>query len=480
MLEQAVIDAQALKEAAIKNAEQEVLGKYAGEIKEAVDSLLEQEEDPFAEEDPLLGGEEGAEEHEDVVDQLTGAAVDGERLCPCPETDEPVVLDLDQLVAAAGIASGEGEEEFEEEPAPEEEELFEVNKDNLMVAISEVLTEKEDKEDDDEKQTPEERAKDIKGDGESVKSELEDTPEDEKDDVLAALRKMDEGTRLKIIDKVFEDSGEEEERHYKSNREEDERHLSALKKDMESDDDAPGEDASEEEKEHYRRNREADKKHITNLEKDKRYDDEHEPLEEANLTDEQLNDILEALTVDIENVPSGMLFHTHPTKGESEYGLNVAIAKEQDTVYGEEQEELRQAIKKLQEQSKSQKLQLNKQKKDYNNLMSVTLKATEKLEEVNFSNAKLIYTNRILKSDSLNERQKDKLVEALSKVGSVEEAKIVFDTLKENLTSKGSNAPKTLNEAVSKNSQLILKSNKEKQPAGQNQIDRLKKLAGII
>ena len=477
MLEQAVIDAQALKEAAIKNAEQEVLGKYAGEIKEAVDSLLEQEEDPFAEEDPLLGGEEGAEEHEDVVDQLTGAAVDGEKLCPCPETDEPVVLDLDQLVAAAGIASGEGENEYEELPEPEEEELFEVNKDNLMVAISEVLTEKEDKEDE---QTPEERAKDIKGKGESVKSELEDTPEDEKDDVLKALRKMDEVTRLKVIDQVFEDTGKEEERHYKANREEDERHLDNLRKDVEDDERMAKEAETEEERRHYRANADEGHRHIHNLEKDAEDDKEHEPLEEASLTDEQLNDILEALTVDIENVPSGMLFHTHPTKGESEYGLDVAIAKEQDTVYGEEQEELRQAIKKLQEQSKSQKLQLNKQKKDYNNLMSVALKATEKLEEVNFSNAKLIYTNRILESDSLNERQKEKLVEAISKVGSVEEAKIVFDTLKENLSSRKSNAPKTLNEAVNKNNQLILKSNTEEQPANKNQVDRLKKLAGII
>ena len=37
MLEQAIIDAEALREAAIKNAEQEVLEKYAGEIKEAVE-----------------------------------------------------------------------------------------------------------------------------------------------------------------------------------------------------------------------------------------------------------------------------------------------------------------------------------------------------------------------------------------------------------------------------------------------------------
>jgi hypothetical protein len=80
----------------------------------------------------------------------------------------------------------------------------------------------------------------------------------------------------------------------------------------------------------------------------------------------------------------------------------------------------------------------------------------------------------------LNERQKEKLAEAISKVGSVEEAKIVFDTLKENLSSKSQRAPKTLIEAVSKNSPLILKSNKEKQPANKNQVDRLKKLAGLI
>ena len=131
--------------------------------------------------------------------------------------------------------------------------------------------------------------------------------------------------------------------------------------------------------------------------------------------------------------------------------------------------------------NKIQSLLKSKPEKDFNNLKSIAIKATKKLEEVNFSNAKLIYTNRILKSDSLNERQKNKLVEAISKVGSVEEAKIVYDTLNENLSSKSKDAPKTLNEAVSKNSPLILKSNKnEKQTAGQNQVDRLRRLAGII
>ena len=45
MLEQAIIDAEALKEAAIKNAEAAVIEKYADNIREAVDSLLEKEDD---------------------------------------------------------------------------------------------------------------------------------------------------------------------------------------------------------------------------------------------------------------------------------------------------------------------------------------------------------------------------------------------------------------------------------------------------
>ena len=40
MLEQAIVDAAALREAALKNAEQSVIEKYAPEIKSAVESLL--------------------------------------------------------------------------------------------------------------------------------------------------------------------------------------------------------------------------------------------------------------------------------------------------------------------------------------------------------------------------------------------------------------------------------------------------------
>ena len=46
----------------------------------------------------------------------------------------------------------------------------------------------------------------------------------------------------------------------------------------------------------------------------------------------------------------------------------------------------------------------------------------EKLDESNLTNAKLLYQNRIL-NISLNERQKDKIVEAISNATTVEEAK---------------------------------------------------------
>ena len=44
MLEQAIIDAAALREAALKNAEQSLIEKYAPQIKEAVETMLESED----------------------------------------------------------------------------------------------------------------------------------------------------------------------------------------------------------------------------------------------------------------------------------------------------------------------------------------------------------------------------------------------------------------------------------------------------
>ncbi len=87
MLDQAIVDAKALKEAAIKSAESTIIEKYSQEIREAVDTMLGQEE-VLAEEDmvanipmapsdvsaePQAGGEEVIEldfaELEQMIDQ---------------------------------------------------------------------------------------------------------------------------------------------------------------------------------------------------------------------------------------------------------------------------------------------------------------------------------------------------------------------------------------------------------------------------
>ena len=143
MLEQAVIDAQALKEAAIKNAEQEVLEKYAGEIKEAVDTLLEQ-----TEEEDLMGLEaekdfEGASmidpaapEPDEFTDQIPMKALDGQDACPCPEDKEVVELDLDALMKAASDVEDE-----------EDEVMFEANTSDLENLLNEEMEDDTDAED---------------------------------------------------------------------------------------------------------------------------------------------------------------------------------------------------------------------------------------------------------------------------------------------------------------------------------------------
>ena len=121
MLDQAIVDATALKEAAIKNAEQEILEKYSQDIKEAVNALLEVEEE-FGEEE--FGEEEPALE-DDVVDDIPLAATGGEDLCPCPAADDIVTVDLMQIMKDAEEEEIEptelsGREELAEEIADEQ------------------------------------------------------------------------------------------------------------------------------------------------------------------------------------------------------------------------------------------------------------------------------------------------------------------------------------------------------------------------
>ena len=385
MLEQAVIDAQSLKEAAIKNAEREILEKYSSDVKQAVDALLEQDEM-----DPMAGMANN--EPDEMIGDINLKATEGETACPCPDEQEVVTIDLSGIVDALRDEPVEEEVDMSAmaEPAPEGEEL-----ETDLEALAEML-------DLDEKKTEKhDDAPELKG---KQKTELPDE-----------LQKA-------IIDKEKEETNEEEE----------------LDEDIE--------------------------------------------LTEENIL-EIMEDILsEKLTVDMSVEARGDLGTTHPTLPQQEYAMDVAAAEMECDDAKEDNEALNTALKKimgLEEHVSSLKLENNKLGSDFKELKSLAKQVSDKLVDLNISNAKLVYENRVLKSDSLNERQKQQIVESISNARSIEEAKVIYETLQHNLKSVKNTAPRNLSEAVSKNNSLVLKSNKETKQVNNSAMDRMRRLAGI-
>ena len=328
MLEQAIVDAESLKDAAMKNAEALIIEKYSHEIKEAVDSLLEQPEDELGDPEatgfempPMddLGDVAGEEEADEVPDMPNAHPEGGDKLCPCPESE--ISIDLNQIA--------------------------------------------------------EELGDDI---------EVEEMIDREKE----------------LVPKV---SGE--------------------------------------------------------------VDDE-----EIDLSEEFIADLLEKLTIDVKNVPTGQAGGaSNETLDKENEDIALATEDVEELEEDEEKKELEESVKKLQGKNKA----LLERNDKYKNML-VQLK--DKLEEVNLSNAKLLYTNRVLDSTSLNERQRNKIVEALSKADSVEEAKVIYETLQSAVGSTRKRNPKSLSEAVARNSSTSLSRRKEAKIDNPT-TNRWKILAGI-
>ena len=134
----------------------------------------------------------------------------------------------------------------------------------------------------------------------------------------------------------------------------------------------------------------------------------------------------------------------------------------------------------LKEQTRTEKkVHLLKEKVD--KYGTVIKKLKTKLNESNLTNAKLLYQNRILNSVSLNERQKDKIVEAISNATTVEEAKLIFETLQSAVgVSKKRRSPESLNEVVTRSSSAFIPRKEAKSKANNNAFsERMKILAGL-
>lgn len=420
LLERAIVDATALKEAALKNAENLVIEKYSEEVNEAMARLLEQDELGLEDEGALedeAGAEEGLEGLEDMA--ASSAPAPTEKEDPEKEAAEKF---RDSTIG--GILDA-----FD--PDADDDEVIDIKLDSLRADL------------------PPEEDGVFGGDDDLDDGEIGIDISDDIDtitdvDTMDASADVDTGMGPDVVteaDDDFEtDAGFFEEGFDDFVLEED--------------------DLLEEE----------------DLFEEELFEDE-EIFEEL---DEEfdIEGLEEAVRVDFEPQKSGWAGTPETIMREYEAML---LAREQDSKVKEENEELRKTVAALQKENKTlgsiaSKLEARMEK--YNATLE-TLQ--EKLETTNVSNAKLLYINRALESASLNERQKEKLVESISKATTIQEAKIIFDTLQETITS--SPAEKrvgSLNEAVSRRSTLLVSARKEQNQGSANPaFDRLQRLAGI-
>tara|TARA_Y100000592_G_scaffold52565_1_gene83039 strand:- start:241 stop:1269 length:1029 start_codon:yes stop_codon:yes gene_type:complete len=205
--------------------------------------------------------------------------------------------------------------------------------------------------------------------------------------------------------------------------------------------------------------------------------------EEIKLDEEAIEELAEKLTLDFQPVKSGNLGMPDSQKQmayEEAEALN-AHADEEDEASDEIPKEvgkLRETVETLEAEKKELQEKLQSLQANTKHIEDVVLKLKDALNETSVQNAKLLYTNEALNSNSLNGRQKAKLVEAISNAKSVEEAKVIFETLQSTVSGTKKESPKTLSEAVSRKSTLLPQTKEAKQPADPR-IDRMRRLAGL-
>ncbi len=155
-------------------------------------------------------------------------------------------------------------------------------------------------------------------------------------------------------------------------------------------------------------------------------EEEQEEPKELQLDESHIEELVEKLTVDIHPAKSGW---AGTPESHFELAEQELLALEQDSEVKEERAAMRKAVDQLSEAKSNLETQLE-EKTDYISKLENAVKILkENFDKVNVANARLLYTNKALTSDSLNERQKDKLAEAISKAETVDEAKVIFETL---------------------------------------------------
>jgi hypothetical protein len=363
LLKEAIVDAKALRDSALKNAEATIIEKYSQEVKNTVDQLLEQDEG-------LMGEEAGSDET--VAKNIPLAATD-------------------DLSEEEGDIPNNMNEEGEEVPVT-------IDLQALQEAIAELGSEINE---DDAEETPLSEADD---------EEIEITEAD-----LAAIL----GGAAEVIEEDDDVKGEEGESPVEAAADQDEAAMKGMEEELD--------------------------------------------------TDALVDAIMEKLTVDMGAELAGWAGRS---ADDQKFQMEKELARRRSTDVAEELE----TLKKAQEELVFENKQLTEKLSNYEKAVG---QLRESLQDVNLSNGRLLYTNRVLRNLSLNERQKDKIVEAISNAGSVTDAKVIYETLQSAVEAKPKRSPKTLSEAISNKRSSVIRATRKESATSDPLQQRMKRLAGI-
>ena len=210
-------------------------------------------------------------------------------------------------------------------------------------------------------------------------------------------------------------------------------------------------------------------------------DEDGTPIDLEDMTDEDLKSMIEDVIADM--IKSGELEAGHEDM-KDEIGIEddeeVNLAELLKEI--EEMEFLDEAKKKKPEEKKDEKKKeededKKKMKKELDEAYSAINTLKSELNEINLLNAKLLYTNKIFKSKTLNESQKVKVLSSFDKAATVSEVKLVFETLNEGIKVKSNLIKENLGSA----SKTTMTPNVKKPIVESNEAFlRMQKLAGII
>ena len=200
------------------------------------------------------------------------------------------------------------------------------------------------------------------------------------------------------------------------------------------------------------------------------------PLEEIELSDELLDAIAEELVVDISPRLGGWA-----SLASADTEAHVAEAEAEAEAAAAQSPEVTDAQEEYLELYESRVANLQGEVGD---LKSLLTEAKDQLNILILENAKLLYQNKAWNSASLNERQKEKIVEAVRNASSVEETKVLFETLQSAVGGRTTRRTESLREAVSKpTTSMLLGSNNYRSTNTSTTVDpnmdRMLRLAGL-